>query len=400
MQNVIYNREKQRKNDMDNVIEVKRTMGKKAKLLILLAGIIVVALITSAFIRYSYVRTFEDFDVVSSVKTSGDNSADYKTFGANVIKVTKDGASYINEDGDTKWDVSYAMKMPQVEVCGDYAIVTDMNGKDVYVFNTEGQVSHNSLNYDIAGADVAEQGVYCLMLQGEDDNHIVLYDKDGKTILEYNVYVENRGYPIDIDLSNDGEKLVVSFLQMTGTETNTVIAMYNYSSIGQNENADRLVGSYTIDDSVYPVVKFVDNDTIVCFGDKDIREYRMTEKPEEKKVIELGDREIQGVFYNSKIMGYICLSDDEKASKYKIYIYDIAGNLKSTADFDSTYENIYAADDEIIVVGDMDCSIYRLNGSTKFRYSFAKSVMNITPDSKNNEYIVIFENETQTITLK
>lgn len=384
---------------MDNVIEVKRTMGRKARLLIWLTVVVVIALTVSSYIRYSLIRTFEGFDVVSSVETSGDNSADYKAFGTNVIKVTKDGASYIDENGETKWDVSYAMKMPQVEVCGDYAIVTDMNGKDVYVFNTEGQVSHNSLNYDIAGADVAEQGVYCLMLQGEDDNHIVLYDKDGKTILEYNVYVENRGYPIDIDLSNDGQKLVVSFLQMKGTETNTVIAMYNYSSIGQNENADRLVGSYTIEDSMYPVVKFVDNDTIVCFGDKNIREYQMMEKPEEKSIIELGDREIQGVFYNSKIMGYICLGD-ENASKYKIYIYDTNGSLKSTADFDSTYENIYAAEDEIIVVGDMDCSIFRFNGSTKFQYSFAKSVMNITPDSKNNEYIVIFENETQTITLK
>ena len=48
----------------------------------------------------------------------------------------------------------------------------------------------------------------------------------------------------------------------------------------------------------------------------------------------------------------------------------------------------------------MDCGVLRFNGSTKFNYSFKKNLVNIVPDSNKEEYIVIFENETQTIILK
>jgi hypothetical protein len=50
-------------------------------------------------------------------------------------------------------------------------------------------------------------------------------------------------------------------------------------------------------------------------------------------------------------------------------------------------------------VGDMDCSIFRFNGSTKFEYSFSKKLVSVVPDSEDEEYMLIFENETQTVRL-
>lgn len=384
----------------DKVIVVKRTMSRKARMLAVIFAMLLLLGIVAAYMRYNSIKTYESYSVVSSDETSGDNLADYTIFAGNVLKVTKDGASYIDEDGVTKWDVSYAMRMPQAEVCGNYAIVTDMNGKDVYVFNTEGEVSRQSLNYDISNADVAEQGVYCLVLAGEDGNYIKCYDKDSSIIYEQKISIENGGYPIDIDISDDGEKLIVSCMRVAGTRTETVISAYNFGSVGQNENADRLMGSYTIEDSLYPIVKFTDNDTIVCFGDKDIRIYRMVEKPEERCVIALDGREMQGVFCNSGYVGYICLSSADSGAKYNVYIYDNSGNLKATSEYDASYDSIYATEDEIIIIGDMDCCIMRFNGTVKFSYSFSKALVNVVPDSKDEEYVVIFENETQTIALK
>ena len=69
-------------------------------------------------------------------------------------------------------------------------------------------------------------------------------------------------------------------------------------------------------------------------------------------------------------------------------------------DYDNAFDKIYATEEEIIVTGDMDCSIIRFNGSVKFNYSFTKNLVNVVPDSNKEEYVVIFENETQTIALK
>ena len=105
--------------------------------------------------------------MVTSTETSGDNIANYVLFSDNVLKVTKDGVSYIDQSGNTVWDCSYSMKMPQVVVNGDYAAVADLNGRDVYVFNKSGKVSNQTLNYDITNIDVAAQGVYVVILSGE-----------------------------------------------------------------------------------------------------------------------------------------------------------------------------------------------------------------------------------------
>ena len=126
----------------------------------------------------------------------------------------------------------------------------------------------------------------------------------------------------------------------------------------------------------------------------------MTEKPKKKAVIDLKSREMQGVFSNSSYIGYIALADSGSASKYKIYVYDTWGKCVAETDCNTTYDTIYATDDEIIVIGDMDCNIYRFNGSLKFQYSFTKKLVNVVPDSNKEEYVVIFENETQTVKLK
>ena len=78
-------------NGRDNVIEVKRTMGKKGKMLLAIAAIVVVLGLVTALLRYNAIKTYTQYDVVSATETSGDNIADYSVFAGNVncgVKLT------------------------------------------------------------------------------------------------------------------------------------------------------------------------------------------------------------------------------------------------------------------------------------------------------------------------
>lgn len=386
--------------DENKVIEVTPGLSRKAIILVILAAVIVIGCAVIIIKKVMNNRVYESYDVVSSVTTSGDNIADYVMFGDSVLKVTKDGASYIDQSGNAVWDCSYSMKMPTAVVSGDYAVVADLNGRDVYVFNKSGKISNQTLNYDISNVDVAGQGVYTLVLTGEDSNFINAYDKDSNSVYEMKTSIVNSGYPLDIAISEDGEKLFTSYIKIDGTVVPNYLAAYNFGSVGQNENADRLMGGFTFEDTVFPLVEFVDNDTIVCFGDNQILIYAMTEKPSQKAVINLGDKEMMGVFYNSQYIGYICKNSDDSDSKYMIYIYGLDGKLEATAAYNNSFEKIYATEDELIIVGDFDCSIFYFNGVKKFSTTFQKNLINIVPDGNKQEYIVIFENETQIIKLK
>jgi hypothetical protein len=384
--------------DDDKVIEVTPGMSLKTKLIIVAAIIIVAVVIIFSVRKAMNSRVYDSYEVVSSIETTGDNIASYVMFNDSVLKITKDGTSYIDNSGNTIWDCSYAMKMPEAVVRGDYAVVADLNGRDIYVFNKSGKVSSQTMNYDIANVDIAEQGVYVVVLAGDDCNYINAYDKDGNSVYERKTSIENSGYPLDITVSDDGEKLFTSYIKIDGTTVPDYLAAYNYGSVGQNENADRLVGGFTFEDTVFPLVRFVDNDTVACFGDNKIVIYAMDEKPSEKAVIDVENTEMLGVFSNSNYVGYIAASESGE-DRYTIYIYDLNGKLEAETGYNNSFSDIYATENELMIVGEFDCSIYYLNGNKKFSTTFKKNLINIVPNGNKLEYIAIFENETQVIKL-
>jgi hypothetical protein len=343
-------------------------------------------------------RVYNGYEVVDSYETSAESSTDYILFEDNVLKVTKEGASYVDVEGNTVWDCGYSMKMPEAVVNGDYAVVADINGRDVYVFDKTGKISSQTLDYDITNVDVASQGVYVLAVTTDSGHMINVYDKYSDSIYDNITYVENSGYPLDVALSDDGTKLFTSYINIADKTVENYLASYNLSSVGQNENSDRFVGGFTFEDTVFPVVQFIDNDTIVCFGDNKIEIYSMSEKPSLKSEITLDDTQMQGVFWSEDYIGYIEKSDDAEAN-YKIKVYDTDGDLKTTINHKGTYKTIYATEDEIIVVGDFDCSIYYFNGTEKFTASFTRSLLNFVPYGSSHEYIILFDDETQVIKL-
>ena len=69
-------------------------------------------------------------------KVVGDSSfVQYEYFGDNMIKYTKDGASYIDASGKTVWTQGYEMKTPIINVNGDYAVIADQQGNQAYICN-------------------------------------------------------------------------------------------------------------------------------------------------------------------------------------------------------------------------------------------------------------------------
>lgn len=392
-------REENERSD-DKVIEVIPALSAKAKLIIALLVTIFLVIVVITVVRAMNNRTYEDYDILASTPTSGDSIADYVVFGDSVLKVTKDGTSYIDQSGNTVWDCSYSMKMPVAVTRGDYAVVADLNGRDVYVFSRSGKVSNQTTNYDISNVDIAGQGAYTLVLVGDESNYINAYDKNSKAIYEMKTSIENSGYPLDIAVSEDGQKMFTSYIRIDGTMVPNYLAAYNFGSVGQNENADRLMGGFTFDDTIFPLLEFVDNNTVVCFGDNQIVIYSMTEKPSKKAEIDIGDKEMLGVFYNSQYVGFISKNTENSDSKYLIYFYGVDGDEKAVAPYNNSFEKLYATEDELIIVGDFDCSIYYFTGIKKFSTTFNKNLINIVPNGNKLEYIVIFENETQIIKLK
>ena len=126
----------------------------------------------------------------------------------------------------------------------------------------------------------------------------------------------------------------------------------------------------------------------------------MKEKPSERGKAEYGT-EISSIFYSEEYLGTIKSNPDSGSSAdYIMTIYDNTGKKDFDYAFSMTYDKVYAAEDEVIITGGNQCLIVQRNGRTKFSYTFDNMIKSMIPSSKSNEYIVTFENKTETIRLR
>ncbi|MBO4863464.1 MAG: hypothetical protein J5517_03810 [Eubacterium sp.] len=374
--------------------------GRKFRVNTTLIIIVLILLVIGGVYIYSQIRTFNAIKVVKSSETIYEANAEYLEFGENLLRYTPDGVSYIDSNGDTVWTSGNDFKVPIAESSGNYAVVADKGGNLVAVFGVEGQISTVNMPYSICDIDVAKQGAFAAILESDETNFINMYDKNGKIIYEMQTSIDKSGYPMDISVSDDGKKLFTSYFKLDGVNIKNNLTAYNFGEVGQNENADRMVGGYSFEEEYIPKVEFVTNDIVAAFSDKEIILYNMKEKPSERGRAEYGG-DISSIFYSSEYIGIIKPdSDGGSSTSYKMVVFDLSGKQSFEYAFSMDYDRIYADENEIIITGSNQCLIIEKGGRTRFSYTFDNMVKSMIPSSKTNEYIVTFENKTETIRLK
>ena len=367
--------------------------------IVLVAAIIIVIAFVAVYV-FKRMRNYNAVKVVRSADTSYEANAEYLEFGNNLLRYTPDGVTYIDSSGNVVWTSGNDFKVPIAETSGNYAVVADKGGNLVAVFGLEGLVSTVNMPYAICDIDVAKQGAFAAILESDETNYINMYDRNGNIIYEMQTSIDKSGYPLDITISDDGKKLFTSYFKLDGVNIRNNLTAYNFGEVGQNENADRMVGGFSFDEEFIPKVEFVTNDIVAAFTDKRVLLYNMKEKPSERGSAEYGG-EITSVFYSDSYLGTVKPNPDKgKSADYILTLYDLSGKEDFEYAFSMEYDKIFAGKDEIIITGGNQCLIIEKNGRTKFSYTFDNMVKSMIPSPKTNEYIVTFENKTETIRLK
>lgn len=387
---------------MENNEEEQATLGFNLSvirnvLMIILCILLVYIVVSKLFPGVNY----NGYDVVEETSVTNTAMVDYVPYQKSLLKYSRDGATYVNEKGEAVWTETFAMKMPAADVCGDYVAIADLNGNDVYIFDKEGKVSSTTMPYTICDIAVAGQGEFAVILEGKKENYINLYDRKGSQIMERKTAIDQNGYPLDVDLSVNGEKLFSSYLAINETgELESKLTASNFGEVGQNENADRIVGAYQLEDTIVPKVEFLNDNTVCAFGDNQFLIFSMKEKSSKKAVISF-EQEIQSVIYNSQYIGVILLNEDEKSeAPYVLKLYNLSGHETLNKEIDVEYDNVRMSEEEIIFTGGNESRIYTMNGKLKFSYVFSKNVKDLVPTGYSKRYIVLYDSGSEVIHLR
>lgn len=347
---------------------------------------------------YLQTRTYSEYSVLKSVEREDSPGTQFEIFHGNILKYSKDGASFVDQNNKLIWNQTYEMQSPMVDFCENYAAIADRKGDRIYIMDLTGSCGEIKTSMPIQRIEVAAQGLVAVLMEQDGTGYIQMYDKSGTFLAEGEVHTENSGYPLDIAISNDGKKLAVSLLDVNNGNVNTTITFFNFDAVGQNE-IDNIVGQYSYADMVVPKVEFLTNDVMAAFGSQKTIIFEGTQKPKVKKEVAV-EKEIRTIFYNDAYFGFVFDNENEKTS-YNMQIYDLRGAQVVSKDFEMEYDEIgFLENDEICIRNDLECAIYTLRGIQKYHANFEKNIWKVMSVGRIRDYVFLIDGETQRIRLK
>jgi len=351
-------------------------------------AVIVIVFAVLYIIEAIRTKTYTGYESVKSYERADSDTVEYRYYDGDLLKYSRDGASGVNDEGTAFWNGSYDMKDPIVDDCGKYVAVADMGGKEVYIFNGEDAGTTVSVPYPIADLKVAGQGVFAVTLEDAVSNIIQLYDPYSaadKLLAEIPTNVSDDGYPVDIALSPDGKSVITSYINVNSGNVQSNVCFYNFSEVGQDKN--RMVGGSPYDDKLVSKIEFCGDDSVCGMFDKGFAVYTNMKQP---KLVyeEFFEEEIISVVNSDSYIGFIFKKKTDDGN-YNLILYNLDGSKVLEKSISDQYENINIYGDELVMYNDMSCSILRMDGSEKFKYTFESGIEYFIKAAGKDEYYII-----------
>lgn len=365
--------------------EINKGKKKKKRRLIILAVLLLLLFIFVVLITRLQNVKFNSFEIIQSAELSDLTGSRFTSYRGGVLKANRDGAETISSDGKQIWNVSYNMKDPIMDVNSSYAVIGDLNGKTAYIVNGSGVSNAITTIYPIVEVQVAAQGVTAILLNNGTKDLINIYSMESSEEIAYVESVAMKdGFPISIDLSNDGRKLITSYVKAEADTVTSQVTFHNFGDVGQN-HTDRLVGSYSFKEFV-PKVEFITNNTAIVLLENGFGLYSIEEIPSELAKITY-DQRIQDIFYGDDYIGVLLEAKGSESNK--LFLYDLNGRKIAESELDFSYEHIVSGADYVIFYNEESCHVMNKDGKVVFVDEFSVAVNQLLTGPSNKEFLAI-----------
>ena len=369
---------------------------RRKKFIFTVLGIIVIIILGIIYYdRGIKNRVFTEYSVRNTIEYDSKGDLGYMAFCDGAIKYSADGVSYF-KNGKEVWNKSINMTTPCIDICGSYIVMAEKNSNSISLFDESGNQMDLTSSYPVVGVEVSKQGVVAATLDDGTANYIEVTSKDGEKIASGRTVLSGDGYPVDVSISEDGEKIVASYLSVSSGAVSSKVVFYNFSSVGQNE-VDRIVGGFNqYETTLVPDVEFINNTTVVAVGDNMFSIYTIDEKPKLKYEKEFSEN-VDSFFYTSDYIGFV-FSGTESGER-QLVVYNTSGKEILREEFDFAYTDIAFNEKNVIMYNDTIMQMYSFSGKQTMNLEYDKAVTKIIPRKKRS-LMVISEGSIEDIYLK
>ncbi len=375
-----------------------RQRARKWRLVLLL----VILPLAAVLYYYQRAHRYTTYETSWVIPINEGSLVGYETFGSNVLKYTKDGASYTDSKGKVVWAESYEMKSPVAVVNGDYAAIADLQGNSILICSVDGKQGQATTVLPISKAAVSETGVVAAVLEDSVSSYITFFKKDGSSLdITVKSKMSGDGYPLDVSLSQDGTQMMCSYVYLKNGEMKNRVVFYDFSEVGKNV-PNRLVGGFDepFAGTMVPRVAYMESPRSCAFAGDGLVFFtsRNLASPELVRKVSF-EEDIETIFYSDEYAAAIVRNNTgEEDSRLEVFRAD--GSHLFSKDFTYQYTHADIDGDLIFLYNENSCRIYNMSGREKFHAEFDFPVLKIRKGRMSNALIVTGPQQMREIKLR
>ncbi len=358
---------------------------RRRRLLFFAVLFLMVAVVLFGYYLYNRTHTFRDYVISKSIENTMTSGTLYEEAGKYLYRYNTDGVSCVTRKNEVRWSITYSMQAPIVDICGTTMVIAEQQGTQIYVINEEGLLGNFTSQLPILKVRVSSQGIVAAVLQDEDVTWVNLYDAAGESIASDKTTIGGSGYPVDVDVSPNGEKLAVSYLGITDGVMTSDIVFYDFSS-GQSADEDYIINRESLSGSAVPEVYFVDDTTAVAVADEGFLVCRGS------KLIRSSecwfDDEIVSCFYSDDMIGFL-FQDPGGDSPYRMELYNYQAKKKATTGVDADFTSVKMQNDRILLYTSSECSVYTTGGKLQYSSPYEREIIDVFYFGDFRRYLII-----------
>ena len=381
----------------DDVKEIKkktrRINRKKAERVLSILILVILAICGTWLLMKN--QTYGQARKASGYTKELSDTNNFARFANGIVRYNRDGVVFLNRRNEEQWIQPTQLQNPIIEVRENAFAVADSGGNNILVFDKDGLKGEIETTLPIEKIAISDQGIVSAILRNEGAPKIMSYDATGNILVEQQASLNSTGYPVALEMSDDGNTLAVSYLYTRGTAVQSRVIYYNFGETGQSE-ADNIVASDEYDGTVMAEIFFMGSDRSVVVGDDSFVIYSGTEKPEQLKEVTM-DQEIKSVFHSDRYIGFILLNQEK--SGYEVCLYNRSGDRIFSRAITGDYGNVRLDGDNIIMFEGSRCCIVTVTGIIKFQGDLMVDVLEMFRAPGINRYYVMTVNELRIVYL-
>lgn len=315
--------------------------------------------------------------VINTSSTANFIQFDLETFpvvvaySSKLVSVNNKGIKVYNEKGEEEWgDSRITLTSPLVEACGNYMVVVDKKGGNIYVFRGKTQKWYAIVQGEILDVSINEKGYVGIIYKDNNYKTIVkIFDNKGSEVL-VRYYANN--YALDVKISPDNRFVAVGEIDVSDVKTSSGVRFIPFDS-----KEDTI---WMEEDSVISAMEFIGKDLIVAF---------------DKKLVSFGPNGSKKLLYNFRKEKVVNINIDKSGFIVKIQknfgFVDFSNKIEIINEHGKIVGNFGIKDNIINVDTNKNVIAINLGSKVIFINSSGKEIGQFSP-KKDVREIKLFRN--------